>query len=72
MDYKVEFTWDDEAGVWVATSDEITGLVLESESLDDLMKRVRDAVPELIELNHLQKRETVCYSMYRQERMAFA
>lgn len=31
---RVLFTWDDEAGVWVATSPDIVGLVLESETLE--------------------------------------
>ena len=52
MEYNVRFTWDDEAAVWVATSDEIKGLVLESGSADALIERVRIAVPELLELNH--------------------
>ncbi len=51
MNYTVLFTWDEEASVWVATSPDVTGLVLESESLDSLMNRVKDAVPELLELN---------------------
>ena len=51
MEYKVNFSWDEEAGVWIAQSDDIPGLVLESGSLDALMERVRYAAPELIELN---------------------
>lgn len=51
MEYNVKFTWDDEAAVWVATSDDIKGLVLESGSADALIERVRIAVPELLELN---------------------
>lgn len=53
LEYVVNFEWDDEAKVWIATSDDIDGLVLESESLDHLMQRVRIAAPELIEQNHL-------------------
>ena len=30
MEYVVNFTWDNEADVWIATSDDIPGLVLES------------------------------------------
>ena len=45
-------TWDPEARVWIATSNDIPGLVLESGSLDTLMERTRIAVPELLELNH--------------------
>lgn len=46
MEYKVNFTWDDEASVWIAQSDAIPGLVLESGSLDALIVRVRFAAPE--------------------------
>ncbi len=52
MQYTVNYMWDEEASVWVATSKDIIGLVLESEQLDVLMHRVKDAVPELLELNN--------------------
>ena len=48
--YKITFFWDDEARVWVATGDDIRGLVLEHASLDALMENVRLAVPELLEI----------------------
>ena len=51
MEYKVNFTWDNEASVWIAQSDDIPGLVLENGSLDALIEGVRLAVPELMELN---------------------
>lgn len=51
MNYRIKFFWDDEAAVWVATSPDVPGLVLESGSFDALLERVRYAVPELIELN---------------------
>lgn len=51
MEYRVNFTWDDEANVWIAQSDDIPGLVLEDGSLDALFERVRFVAPELIELN---------------------
>ena len=51
MSYRIKYLWDDEAAVWVATSQDVTGLVLESGSFDALLERVRYAVPELIELN---------------------
>ena len=43
--------WDADAAVWIATSEDVPGLVLESGSFDALLERVRYAVPELIELN---------------------
>lgn len=52
MEYVINFIWDNEAHVWIATSEDIPGLVLESGSFDALIERVRFAVPELLELNH--------------------
>ena len=47
----IKMTWDPEAAVWIAESDDVPGLVLESGSFDALVERVRFAVPELLELN---------------------
>ena len=51
MEYIIKLVWDDEAQVWIATSDDIPGLVLESGSFDALLERTRFAIPELLELN---------------------
>ena len=51
--YTINFLWDAEVAVWVATSEDIPGLALESGSYDALIERVRFAVPELLELNGL-------------------
>ena len=51
MEINVQMTWDKEACVWIAESEDVPGLVLESGSLDALIERVRFAVPELLELN---------------------
>ena len=51
MEYSVRFIWDPEAQVWIAESDDIPGLVLESGSIDALIERVRFAAPELLALN---------------------
>lgn len=50
MEYIITFTWDDEASVWIATSNDIPGLILESGSFDALLERTRFAVPELLEI----------------------
>ena len=70
--YKVNFIWDEEAAVWVATSDDVQGLVLEHGSLDVLMERVKLAAPELIELNNEDspKQFDLLYSTQRLERVA--
>ena len=49
--------WDADAAVWIATSEDVPGLVLESGSFDALLERVRYAVPELVELN---EEVTIC------------
>ena len=51
MELLIRLTWDPEAQVWTAASDDVPGLVLESGSFDALIERVRFAVPELLELN---------------------
>lgn len=52
MEYVINLTWDNDADVWIATSDDIPGLVLESGSFDALLERLRFAVPELIAQNN--------------------
>ena len=49
--YVVTAVWDDEAEVWVATSDDVPGLVTEAATLDALYARVIAVVPELLEDN---------------------
>lgn len=55
MEYIINLTWDNDENVWIATSDDIPGLVLESGSFDALLERVRFAASELIELNNSEK-----------------
>lgn len=50
-DLVVNALWDAEAGVWVATSDDVLGLVTESKTFEALLKKLRTLVPELLELN---------------------
>jgi hypothetical protein len=42
---------DDEAGVWVATSEDIDGLAVESETFEALHDKVVAALQDLLELN---------------------
>ena len=69
MEYKINFSWDDEAGVWIAQSDDIPGLVLEGGSLDALIERVRFAAPELIELNKAPPINSFYFSVERHEKV---
>ena len=70
MEYIINFKWDSKADVWIATSDDIPGLVLESGSYDALLERVRFAVPELLELNKPKASPvTLAFLFERRERM---
>lgn len=64
--YLINLSWDTDAAVWTATSDDIKGLVLESGSLDALIERVRFAVPELLTLNGLRDKTVSMH--FRSER----
>jgi hypothetical protein len=52
VEYTVTLGWDSEAQVWIAESDDITGLILESGSVDALIERLKSAVPELLYPTH--------------------
>ncbi len=49
LDVRAE--WDDEALVWVATSDDVPGLVTEAPSIEALVDHLRIIIPELMALN---------------------
>ena len=69
-EYLIQFLWDKEAAVWVATSDDIPGLVLESGSFDALVERVRAAAPELLEMNEsIQQPLSLCMRSERHEQV---
>ncbi|ASC69463.1 hypothetical protein XM38_003900 [Halomicronema hongdechloris C2206] len=49
--FQVNAFWDADAAVWVATSEDVPGLVTEAESFDKLQQKLRGMVPELLVLN---------------------
>ena len=50
---KVEAFWDREADVWVATSEDVPGLVTEASTMEILTYKLREMIPELIFLNRI-------------------
>ena len=50
-EYEIKALWDPEAGVWVATSEEIAGLCTEAETLEILINKLKMIVPELLQAN---------------------
>ena len=47
----VRAEWDEEASVWVATSDDVPGLATEAETVEGLMRKLEVMIPELLEEN---------------------
>ena len=50
-EYHVSAFWDEEAKVWVATSDDVPGLATEAETVELLLGKLRVMIPELLELS---------------------
>ncbi|NOR81203.1 MAG: DUF1902 domain-containing protein [Methyloprofundus sp.] len=48
---EINFIYDDEVKVFIATSKDIPGLVLETENFNDLKREVEEAIPNLFLLN---------------------
>lgn len=48
----VNAMWDNEAKVYVATSDDVPGLVTEAVDLETLIEKLRVMIPELLEANN--------------------
>ena len=51
MDFVIRMIWDNDASRWAAIGSPGMGLVLESDSFDLLVERVKLAAPEMVELN---------------------
>jgi hypothetical protein len=47
----VDARWDPEASVWIATSSDIPGLVVEADTWPAMIEEVRLVLPELLELS---------------------
>jgi hypothetical protein len=47
----IEARWDSEADVWIATSTDVPGLVVEAESWPRMIEEVRLVLPDLMELD---------------------
>ena len=70
---KIMFIWDLEAEVWIATSDDVPGLVLEDESFDALLKETQLAVPTLLALDNSPRENVMLdFITHRQEMLAYS
>jgi len=55
----VKANWDSDAKVWVAESDDVPGLVTEAGDMEQLIRKVKILIPELLELNKGNAGKTV-------------
>ena len=51
----IRVEWDDEAHVWVATSDDVPGLATEENNMERLIEKLKTLIPELLEANGVEK-----------------
>ena len=47
----VKAIWDKEESVWVATSEDIPGLVTEAATAEELEQKLQVMIPEILEVN---------------------
>jgi predicted RNase H-like HicB family nuclease len=64
--YEIRAQWDSEAGVWVAESEDVPGLVAEADSPNLLVQKLRTLIPELLELNGASTDRTASFHMQYQ------
>lgn len=65
----IDLIYDEEVNVWIAMSQDVPGLVLESDSKDKLKERVRLAAPELLQLNGVEFDENLLMNFREVERV---
>ena len=46
----IQARWDDEAAVWLATSPDVPGLVVEADTWAAMIQEVRLVIPDLLDL----------------------
>jgi len=68
IEVTVVFSWDDEASVWIAESNDLPGLILESGSFDAFLERVKIAIPDLLASNGTEHTQTKIH--FKAERLA--
>lgn len=60
----VRAEWDEDARVWVATSDDVPGLATEAETAEALMDKLKVMIPELLEANGYTDDEEISFELF--------
>jgi|HubBroStandDraft_1064217.scaffolds.fasta_scaffold139211_2 predicted RNase H-like HicB family nuclease len=71
--YAIRATWDNEARVWVADSDDIPGIAAEAEDREALQAKLSTLIPEMVALNNVGVDQTqpleIVIHYHREERI---
>jgi predicted RNase H-like HicB family nuclease len=46
--YRVVVEWDEDAKVWIASSEDVPGLATGSDAFEDLIEKLKVVIPELL------------------------
>ena len=60
----VRAEWDEEACVWVASSDDVPGLATEGDTLEELIRKLKIMIPELLEANGISVNQEVPFELF--------
>lgn len=55
--------WDEEAKVWVATSDDVPGLATEAVTMEALREKLKVMIPELLMANNVSFQDEVPFEI---------
>ncbi len=61
--FSIRAEWDDESQVWVATSDDVPGLATEAETMEQLIRKLKIVIPELLEANGVAASQEVPFEL---------
>ena len=59
----VHADWDAEAGVWVATSNDVPGLATEADTVEALLAKLETMIPDLLEANGSRVEQGVSFEL---------
>jgi uncharacterized protein DUF1902 len=67
----IDARWDAEASVWIATSNDVAGLVVEAASWPAMIEEVRLVLPDLLELSG-ERNDNLSLTFRAEERLEVA
>ena len=59
----VRVEWDEDARVWVATSDDVPGLATEEDNLERLIEKLKIMIPGLLDTNGIGREYEVPFEI---------